>query len=361
MSISEALFPGLHGQSGGDIFYNFDTLGGNAPSLAGGLTGQTGADAAIRGAEIQAESAERGIAAAEAAQLRLEEGLDPFTQFGLGFADPLRQSLMGFDPNVLGGQSGRAGVALSQVSGVNPFGGLTGLEGRAQDLFGLSAGEAIMQDPVLQAINEQTTQQIMNQQAARGRAGASETPGLLQQNLMRNAQDFLGTEREQTLGALIAGEGIAAGQRGELMGASQFEQGLAQQRRNELLNALIMGQSSAAQTGAAGLGTAGSVGSLLTQAGNAAAAGGIGAAQAQAQGLQNMAGLGMMAASFFSDRRVKKNIKLVGKYKDYNTYEYEYLWSPQKYIGVMAQEVEEVNPDAVTEVNGIKMVNYGAL
>ena len=64
---------------------------------------------------------------------------------------------------------------------------------------------------------------------------------------------------------------------------------------------------------------------------------------------------------FLSDRRLKRNITKVGKYKDYNTYKYQYKHSDDWYIGVMAQEVQEVNPDAVVESNGYLMVNYGAL
>lgn len=47
------------------------------------------------------------------------------------------------------------------------------------------------------------------------------------------------------------------------------------------------------------------------------------------------------AISQFSDIRLKKNITYKKKSKSgLNIYEFEYKWSPQKYIGVMAQEIK---------------------
>lgn len=64
----------------------------------------------------------------------------------------------------------------------------------------------------------------------------------------------------------------------------------------------------------------------------------------------------------FSDRRLKKNIKHVGKMDNgLNIYSYEYIWGGPTQIGVMAQEVEKINPDAVFEVNGYKAVKYDRL
>ena len=64
-----------------------------------------------------------------------------------------------------------------------------------------------------------------------------------------------------------------------------------------------------------------------------------------------------------SDRRLKKNIKYKSKSKSgLNVYEFEYNWSPQKYTGVMAQEVKKVKPSAVSEnIFGHMMVDYNQL
>ena len=79
-------------------------------------------------------------------------------------------------------------------------------------------------------------------------------------------------------------------------------------------------------------------------------------------GLMELGGaLGGAAISKYSDVRLKENIKRIGKYKNHNLYEYNYIWSKVKELGVMAQEIEKVIPEAVQEINGMKHVNYGAI
>lgn len=64
-------------------------------------------------------------------------------------------------------------------------------------------------------------------------------------------------------------------------------------------------------------------------------------------------------ASMFSDERVKENKEVVGQLDNgLDVYKYNYVGDPKTMIGVMAQEVEKDNPDAVTEMNGVKMVDY---
>ena len=68
-------------------------------------------------------------------------------------------------------------------------------------------------------------------------------------------------------------------------------------------------------------------------------------------------GLAKMLASF-SDYRVKENISVIGHLKMLPIYLFNYIWSPEKHIGFMAQDVEKVMPEAVFEIAGIKAVNY---
>jgi hypothetical protein len=73
-----------------------------------------------------------------------------------------------------------------------------------------------------------------------------------------------------------------------------------------------------------------------------------------------------IAAPFFSDIRMKENVSQVGKLASgLSVYEYEYkpefkdLAGHGKFIGVMAQEVEQVIPEAVSVAdNGYMMVDY---
>jgi hypothetical protein len=103
----------------------------------------------------------------------------------------------------------------------------------------------------------------------------------------------------------------------------------------------------------------------------------LGAANAQnaanssfTSGLMGLGGnLGAAYMMMPSDVRIKENIKQVGAMANgLPVYEYEYkpeykhLVGSGKFIGVMAQDVEKVMPEAVVEhPDGYKMVNYGAL
>jgi hypothetical protein len=106
-----------------------------------------------------------------------------------------------------------------------------------------------------------------------------------------------------------------------------------------------------------------------TQAGYNAQLGASNAANAAQSnfnsGLMGLGGAGIMA---FSDIRAKENIELVGNVNGFNVYEFDYkpefkdIAGYGRFIGVMAQEIEAVRPDAVfTRPDGYKMVNYGAL
>lgn len=61
----------------------------------------------------------------------------------------------------------------------------------------------------------------------------------------------------------------------------------------------------------------------------------------------------------WSDRALKRDIKLVGRENGFNVYEFRYKGNPSAlYRGVMADEVEQIIPEAVTEIGGYKTVNY---
>jgi hypothetical protein len=109
-----------------------------------------------------------------------------------------------------------------------------------------------------------------------------------------------------------------------------------------------------------------------SQMGYNAQMGNFNAQQAAQQGFNSgLMGLGgtLGAAAIMSDIRTKEHIKQIGFLPNgLPVYEYEYKpeWKDEaghgKFIGVMAQEVEMVQPEAViTRPDGYKMVNYGAL
>jgi Chaperone of endosialidase len=63
-----------------------------------------------------------------------------------------------------------------------------------------------------------------------------------------------------------------------------------------------------------------------------------------------------------SDRRAKKDITRVGEVDGLPLYRFRYRNEPgssPKHLGLMAQDVEKVKPDAVIDTGGLKLVDYG--
>ncbi len=75
--------------------------------------------------------------------------------------------------------------------------------------------------------------------------------------------------------------------------------------------------------------------------------------------VMSLIAMGLLA---FSDRRLKTDIEPMGMLTNgLPVYRFRYRGSPQVLCGVMADEVEQIRPHAVIEINGYKLVNYGAL
>ena len=68
-----------------------------------------------------------------------------------------------------------------------------------------------------------------------------------------------------------------------------------------------------------------------------------------------------LGGSIFSDVMLKEDITKVGELHDgQNVYAYRYKGDSTPHLGLIAQEVERTNPDAVsTHPSGYKMVDYG--
>jgi len=65
--------------------------------------------------------------------------------------------------------------------------------------------------------------------------------------------------------------------------------------------------------------------------------------------------------SLFSDRSLKENIRPAGKENGHNVYEFNYKGNPKKFIGVMADEVQKTNPEAIGKKYGYQTVDYGLI
>jgi hypothetical protein len=143
----------------------------------------------------------------------------------------------------------------------------------------------------------------------------------------------------------------------------------------------IYGSSNAARQSAYAANTANQIGAI-TGAGNAMAAGQIGSANAYSNALTQGIGLyGMNQQNQLyqqylnrlppvgSDAAIKENICKIGVLDNgLNLYKFEYqapykdTWGHGEHIGVMAQEVEQIIPEAVSvHPDGYKLVNYSMI
>ncbi len=170
-----------------------------------------------------------------------------------------------------------------------------------------------------------------------------------------------------------------------IKGAQDYGSGLAEQTYNTRVQQLAqqagLGSQMATQQGgvAAGLGT-GLANAALGMGSNTASLYGsqaaglaqVGAGQAAAQGQSSSGLLGAIGSiggaflgnpSLFSDARLKDNIKFVGTMDNgLRVYDFNYVWDyDTTHRGVMAQEVEEIIPEAVETFLGAKMVDYSKL
>ena len=199
-------------------------------------------------------------------------------------------------------------------------------------------------------------------------------------------------QAQQGLGQQIFGQGAAASQGQAAIGNQDFTQGLGAANANQ---ALGQGQFAMGNTAAgtyAGLGT-GQQGAQLAQGQAQIGAGTIGQQTQQAQDqavynqflqqqgypfqvaqfLANIAmGTGALSGSttsgysaapqpFFSDERLKEDIRTIGHTKDgLRIVSYKYKGSPHTQIGMLAQDVEKKRPEAVGLAGGFKTVDYDA-
>lgn len=277
-------------------------------------------------------------------------------------------------------------------------------------------------DTTFQALRQQQQQEMAGQTANAIKSGAfgGDRAGLVAANLARQQQ--LGTAQamspiyqqgySQALGTAMTGaqsnraalqnlasqlQGIGQQGYGQQMGAAQQLAGLGQQQYGQGLGAAQQLGALGQQQYGMGAGTA----QQLAALGTGAQAAGLQGAQAQlgagtleqqtqqadltaryqqflqergydfqvAQFLANIAmGTGALSGSttttqqpmpFFSDRRVKHDVKEIGKTHDgMPIYSFKYNGDEQTNIGLMAQDVEKRRPDAVYDMGGVKGVDY---
>ena len=176
-------------------------------------------------------------------------------------------------------------------------GNVTGRQGQAAGVLGTAAGMSTAVDPYARAL------------------GYGGIGGQLGSNLMQSTGQAFGGARE------MAG------------GVATFNANMLDSRANQQLNNWASMNAARMQAGA------------LNQQGTMGMISGIG------QGLLQGAGTAALA---FSDKRMKKEIKPLGKSGSVlglKMYSYKYKGDDKPRIGVMAQDVQKVLPEAVQEVD----------
>ncbi|WP_107341602.1 tail fiber domain-containing protein [Agrobacterium pusense] len=101
----------------------------------------------------------------------------------------------------------------------------------------------------------------------------------------------------------------------------------------------------------------------LLQSAAAGSAGNYGTnTQTQTQPFNAMQGIGALGSLLMkSDARLKTDIVPIGVRNGHTIYEWRYLSSPVRYRGVMAQDVIDIDPQAVAIQNDYYAVDYGRL
>jgi hypothetical protein len=207
----------------------------------------------------------------------------------------------------------------------------------------------------------------------------------VQQEMGQRAMASRGVNPNSGAGMALQAQGnlgLAAQRANAMTGARTQAEQLGFARRLDVtgLGRGLAGASTAAYQGATGAGSAGITTAMAP--GNQYQQGMAGAGQTYGNILTNqtsqfntglkaegevmgaLVGAGTTAA-FRSDRRLKENIELVGR--DERTmlplYEFEYInGSGRRFLGVMADDVEQKFPDMVFDMpDGYKAVNYAGL
>lgn len=244
--------------------------------------------------------------------------------------------------------------------GLSPQGFQQGVQGYMSPFLSnaMSATAAQMQN-----VNRQQQQDIIGNAVKAGAFGGDR--GAIARSALANQQNLA---MGQTLGNMA--------QQGYQSAAQNYLAGLGQQGQlSAQMGALGAGAQQAGLQGAQAQIGAGTLGQQTEQAGKTALYNQFLQQQAYpfqvAQFLANIAmGTGALSGSqttttqpmsFFSDRRLKEDIKRIGESDEgLPIYKFKYKGDPneQTHIGFMADEVEKVHPEAVGESHGFKTVDY---
>ena len=232
-----------------------------------------------------------------------------------------------------------------------------------------------------QAFNTDARRQELASQAAAASANAfqniqaQQARGLAARGVNPNSGAARGADRSAAL--------MASAQRANAMTGARTaarQEGRALQATAIGLGNPLAANSLNAYAGATGAGTAGLNSAMAPGNQYMQGLGQAGQTMGSVAGMQNQAymqsiatkgemlgtalGTGLGAYGAISDRRLKENIEVIGAYEelDLTKYKFNYIGDNNVHVGVMADEVAELYPDAViTMDNGYYAVNYAML
>lgn len=214
---------------------------------------------------------------------------------------------------------------------------------------------------VAQAVAQRGTEERISDTSAtmRGQAyqnALNQAMGIAQGNVQQQLAGAggLGSTANQYFGAAGNYGNVITGPLGQIAGINQMIQGAGQAdkigERDYLFN--LLGNYANIAGGIGGMGG--------TQTGTASGGGG--------SMFDKLVSGGSMVGSFFSDKRLKKNIQEIGDYKGHKVYQWEWTDEAKKFVGnqgtfgVIAQDFADTNPDAVSmDKSGYFKVDYSKL
>lgn len=296
-----------------------------------------------------------------------------FTGFGLG-------GLTGQDPGAMfnsltGLSASQAGAERAAgLAAFNPYGVQTGIGG-----VSFQDGQATTTlDPRLQGISNQMFGQgqgFLEQLGSFDPMQATQQQFGLMESIMNpiRQREQAGMESQLLAQGRLGSTGGALTQQGQ-------QQAFDTARQQQLFNAMQQSQQTQQHLAGLGSGLIGQgIGIEQLPLGLVGMGGQLGGLQAQAGATQgrflsdaanrksdlfgNILGGAASGAAMgmFSDRRLKKDITNIGTYRELPIYKFKYIWEDTYTIGMMADEIEELYPEVISEVNGFKKVNYNKL
>lgn len=372
--------------------------------------GVIGAISASSAADTQAQAAGN---AQQISQQQYQDTVNrnaPFTQAGYGALSALDWG-MGIGPQTSGGQpTGGMGPGTSQPNGYDPSSGyrlgpggsvsqgISNPGGMSSIFPGIGSGPGVNQGsgmPAPQGAQSPQGGQTGGQTGGLGYGSLTKAFDTSDWQKLSPAYNFQLRQGQQgVMNADAAGAGALSGSAQKDL--IDYNQGAANQSFNSAFNQYQtqqgnifsrlsgiagLGQNSANNTGQQGTTLAGQAGQAAVAAGSYNAAGTVGAANAIGGGLSGAAP--WLASGWAnrnsnpsnwdtenpnnfqdfqsSDRRLKTDIQRLGTLDSgIPIYRFRYRDSGKVHIGVMADELERVYPEAVaTDPNGYLMVDYG--